>query len=209
MIIALTGKAQNGKDTVADVMLKVLDKSWQRKSFAEPMKKMLECMVKHWTPEFIEAHKDEVDPTVGLSPRQVLNSIGPWSRETLPSQFPLFAQTIGDRVWARRLLADYSEDKNWIITDLRFLAEEAEFGLIGVRPLVLRPVRPGYPLEVNPMDAWVDDLHVDIILPNDKGLTAYYDLVGNLATELQNYEADIKASGYGNFLRHWHEVSRL
>lgn len=212
MIVAFTGRAQNGKDTACDIIQAALGPmGWQRHSFAAPMKTALGSIVKHWTPEFIESHKDEVDPKVGITPRQGLNSMGRWTRETLPMEYEGYAQAMGARIWAERLLDDYTPDQNWFISDLRFLVEHD-----GIRThshknyLIIGVSRLGFPVEVNPMDSEVPALPKDVIIDNDRGRMAFQDKIKYLSEFLVNldthYIDNHPTNGrvlIRNQLRHW------
>lgn len=191
MVVAFTGKSQNGKDTAVSYILEHTRNPyiWNHTYFSKPMKAMLQCMVAHWTPDYIEAYKDVVDPEVGASPRQVLNSVGPWSRNTLPQELPEFARVMGERLWAKRCVDSIIPPSmyNFLISDLRFPIEQQELKRLPA-VLTIRCHRKGYPRVINPMDAWVDGLHADIELHNDSGMMEYYEKLRLLTICLDAYK---------------------
>lgn len=115
MIIGITGYKRSGKDTVANVLVKNLH--YKKLQFSTAIKQAA-CAMFGWTMDFIEEHKDEVDPYYGISPRQVLTSLG-----TEYSQYYLtknFHDYVGRNIWVKRLFRDLDISQDIVISDVRF-----------------------------------------------------------------------------------------
>lgn len=132
-MIAMTGYKGSGKNTVADFISRKT--GFQQSSLAAPMKEVAGILF-NWSADYIEKHKEDIDPVWGISPRKFLQVLGTdWFQSWLPLNFPMFAERNGKDFWCRHLLqrlqeeeAHY-EDKNFtsLVTDLRFQHEELFF----------------------------------------------------------------------------------
>lgn len=114
MLIGIAGPARAGKDTAADLLLELLPGSWQKLSFATPMKRMLAAGFGLSECQLYGEAKDREDSRYGCSPRHMLQTLGTeWGRKM-----------IGEDVWVAAM-AKMTDWGNHIIPDVRF-ANEAE-----------------------------------------------------------------------------------
>lgn len=115
MIIALTGRAFSGKDTVGAYLSRA--HNFAQFAFADPIREGLKSMMylddSHFKPE----NKEVVVPWIGQSPRQLMQTIGTeWGRN-------LVASDIWVRIMAQRLYHAMRASDDVVITDLRFFTE--------------------------------------------------------------------------------------
>lgn len=165
MLIGITGHKRHGKDSTADVFVKF---GYTKHAFADPMKDAL-CLIFGWTREYIEDHKDEVDPEWGISPRMALVYLGTDYGQWTLGKVPTFAEKTGRLLWVKRLLKDYSPEDKWVISDVRFPHEEEYIhGLGGTIILVDRPsVLPDLTIE---SERSILEVYWDMFICNDGSL---------------------------------------
>lgn len=138
LLIGLTGKAGAGKDITADIIEEQLGKEDVfRISFAQPIRDMLKAAFPILTDEhFYGKLKEEVIPSLGKSPRQLMQTLGTeWGR-----------QCVKDSLWVDMALEKakkaQEEGKHVVITDVRFENESTEVCVAGGH--VVEIVRPAY-----------------------------------------------------------------
>ena len=115
MIIALTGQAFSGKDTVGAYLARA--HCFASFAFAEPIREGLKAMLyledSHYTPE----SKESIIPWIGKSPRQLMQTLGTdWGRN-------LVADDLWVRIMAERIYHATRAGDDVVITDLRFQSE--------------------------------------------------------------------------------------
>lgn len=126
MLVGLVGCKRVGKDTFANYLVR--KHGFVKKSLAYPMKRIA-CEIFGWTMEWIEEHKEEVDPEYGISPRQFLQDFGTNYMQTdLGSRYPQYSEVTGRQVWVKRLIKhlarEYTDTSSRIVvTDIRFIHE--------------------------------------------------------------------------------------
>lgn len=140
MIIGITGKAGHGKDTVADLIVEMLDPLAVKKSWAQPVKDMAQA----------------IDPLIEGSKRlsDFLDNPEGWHAAKKHPEVRRFLQrlgteggrgVLGDRVWINHLLDQYYErdtydhDTHFVIPDTRFPNEAMHCDVL------IRVVRPNAP----------------------------------------------------------------
>lgn len=134
MVIALHGKAQSGKDTIADYLIENL--TFKRMKFAQPIRDV--CTVLFgWDDDWMETHKEEIDPYWGISYRDFAVYFGTEIIQFAIGEFlPNFKKVVGRKYFVKRILRDWSENmrnENVIITDYRFPHEsEAVTAMSGI-----------------------------------------------------------------------------
>ena len=108
MIIGLTGKARSGKDTVADLLLAMLNPKYVKMAFADPMKDALQYGL-GLTPEQLDGDlKDVEDQMYDCTPRRMMQTLGTeWGRELIHRD-----------VWVIAMRKRVTS--NTIISDVRF-----------------------------------------------------------------------------------------
>lgn len=130
MIIGISGKAQAGKDTIGNMLAYFFsggnaglnfrrlrdyykETSWEHKYFGLPLKQclipLLNCSLEDLNDQ---SFKQSKLPWLNCTVRELLQKFGTGVRNTVDSEF-----------WVKALFKDYSENSNWIITDVRFKSE--------------------------------------------------------------------------------------
>ena len=143
-IIALSGYAKSGKNTVAGIIQYLLTKSpinlaestlkeysinqwwlegesgWEQKGFADKLKEVASLL----TGIPIEKFHDQNFKLTNLPPQ--------WNNHGMPMTVREFLQKLGTdalrdglhpNTWVNALMSEYKPDLNWIITDCRFINE--------------------------------------------------------------------------------------
>lgn len=107
MIIGIMGRAGVGKDTFATVLIQRAHNRnvhLQRKAFAAKLKQMLSVISDGQVPDKNKVH------WTGKTGRELMQTLGTdWGRNM-----------VEDDIWINALMREYSENQNWVVTDLRF-----------------------------------------------------------------------------------------
>ena len=137
MIIGINGKIGSGKDTIGEIIQKLMmtnkKKSWEIKKFAGKLKQIASILTGIDISKFEdqEYKKTLLGPEWGTVKENPLNSIPAFGdvdfnhlmsvRELLQK---LGTEAMRDglhaNVWVNALFADYTDKNNWCITDMRF-----------------------------------------------------------------------------------------
>ena len=183
MIIGINGKMGSGKDTVAEIINKLLitngETPFENKKFAGKLKTIASILTGIPVEKFEdqEFKKSLLAPEWGTVKENSLNSITPFNdtkfnhlmsvRELLQK---LGTEAMRDglhtNVWVNALFADYKLTKpNWIITDMRFPNEmEAVKDRGG---LTIRITRPDSAKESHISETALDDAKFNYEILND------------------------------------------
>lgn len=141
IIVGIIGEARTGKSTIA----KHLEFAWAFKeySLSIPMKKAASHLF-GWTMDFIEKHKEEVDPEYGISPREFLQYLGTEVlQHGLSERFPEFKKVTGRLIHMKRFhsfLSSTSQNRI-VISDIRFPHEKNYLTLSLNRAIILKVTR--------------------------------------------------------------------
>lgn len=170
MLYAVCGNKRHGKDSVADVLVK--HHQFRKDSFARPMKEAC-SIIFGWSLEIMEKYKEDVDPSLGISPRQALMLLGTeFGQHMLCEKYPEFKATTGRKLWAKRVLAPYrSTDPSdrLVISDLRFPHEAEVVREKGGK--VIRVIRPQWPVDLaHESESAVDSVPYDYLISNSGSL---------------------------------------
>jgi len=161
MIIGICGHKRHGKDSIADVLVKLY--GYDKRSLADPMKEA--CMVIFgWSWEHVYGElKDVIDPAWGISPRQALQTIGTeWGQYSL-QQFPQFKETTGRGLWVKSLMTTITG--NTAIADVRFPHEVDTIREKGGKIIMVR--RPGYPVDLtHESESAIELIQPDYVIRN-------------------------------------------
>jgi sulfite reductase beta subunit-like hemoprotein len=110
MIIGLVGKAQSGKDTVADYLVRT--SLFEKAAFADDLKRLCKDMFDLTDAQVnTQEGKAAVDVRYGITPREILQKVGTdWFRAVYPS------------IWVNRLITKLQSRSadDFVITDIRF-----------------------------------------------------------------------------------------
>lgn len=185
-IIALSGYAKSGKNTVATIIQYLLTHSptdnlesivknydvngwwlegesgWEQKGFADKLKQVAYIL----TGIPAENFSDQDFKLTDLPPQ--------WSNHGMPMTVREFLQKLGTdalrdglhpNTWVNALMSDYKPDSKWIITDCRFINEanavKKENGII------VRINRPGIvPVNSHSSETGMDGYEFDYVIDN-------------------------------------------
>ena len=207
-LIGISGKIGAGKDTVGIIIRQLgftnNGGTWENMKFAGKLKIIASLL----TGIPIEKFEDqEFKKTIlgsewGKPTKQnPLNAIEPFKDITFVEMMSVrdLLQKLGteamrnglhENVWVNALFADYSEDKQWVITDVRF---PNEFKAIKEKGgIVIRVVRPhGYtdpntgehkeiPLSYHPSETALDGHEFDYVIENKGSLIELIDKVKDI-----------------------------
>lgn len=150
MIIALSGYAKSGKDTVADI-IRSLDSGVKVVRFSDPLKQVAEVLTGIPAAKWNSQHlKDTIIPGYNMTGRDFLQRLG---TEAVRNNFD-------QDTWVRALFSKYRIGDKWIITDCRFGNEARwvkQFGgkIVRVHRDGIGPVN-GHTSETE-IDSWIFD----------------------------------------------------
>lgn len=171
MLYAICGNKRHGKDSIADVLVKHYQ--FRKDSFARPMKEAC-SIIFGWDLDFMEKHKEDIDPSLGISPRQALMLLGTeFGQHMLCEKYPQFKEITGRKLWAKRVLDAYRSEKpseRLVISDLRFPHEAEVVREKGGK--VIRVIRPRWPVDLShESESAVDSVPYDYLISNSGSLT--------------------------------------
>lgn len=177
MIIGLTGYAQSGKDTLAEILVQKY--GYTRVAFADPIRELLY--------EMNPAVKDggyRVQTTVDVYGWDVAKTAFPEVRNLLQNLGVGARKTFGETFWIQQALRKVHFEGNFVITDVRFPNEAAAIRKYD-NSQIWRIKRPGVGA-VNPhvSETAMDGERVDQIFVNSGTLE---DLEVLIATRMRAY----------------------
>lgn len=172
-IIALSGYATCGKDTVADILVE--DYGFTKYAWADALRLAAEALdpIVHWDEEF------------GSGPLRYTEALNHYGYNEAKAKFPEFRRTLqrmgtevgreilGDNVWVdatiNRIARERSLADNIVIPDTRFPNEASAVHVRSEsRNFVVRVTRPGVgPVTDHPSETSLDNYDFDYVLPND------------------------------------------
>ena len=187
MIIAISGKAQAGKDTVAKMIVYtiwyytysqrldsfginhynhrikdfdlLLDKiQWHKAYFAEKLKLCLAAILRVPLNKFEDVeYKNSKINWLNMTVRELLQKFGTAIRNEVCDDF-----------WVKVCLKDYSESQNWIISDVRFKSEIE--GIKQFNNITLRINNPNAGAGNHVSEVDLDDYKFDYVINNNGSL---------------------------------------
>jgi len=179
--IVLIGKRRVGKDTVAQYLKEVYEANLI--TLAKPMKVFVQDLF-GWSDEYLEQHKDEVDPRYGISYRQVMTSLGTdFFQFILGLKYPEFEKITGRNIHVKRAIREIQIDKINVITDCRMLHElqyikQKLVNVIFVK--VDRTIERTNAEDEHVSEKEVDELSADYILYNNGTFNELYNNIDSL-----------------------------
>lgn len=120
LIIGITGKKFNGKDTLGKYLSKY---GYKRLAFADPLKKVLNVIFQFNDDQLYGNDKETPDPYWKVSPRSVMQFVG---TDLFRHQIKKILPNIGDNIWIevvkRQILEIWkiNPKQKIVLTDLRF-----------------------------------------------------------------------------------------
>lgn len=141
-IIAICGAKRSGKDVLAKCLINTYN--YEKLSFAEPLKKAVkelfnfnDIQVGIDEENAIGNEKDIIDDRWGITPRKALQYFG---TEIMQYKMNELIPNINRGFFADILLSKIVENKNYVISDLRFLHEYEK--IKGLNIVIIKVVRP-------------------------------------------------------------------
>jgi len=158
-VIGIAGPAHCGKDTAADYLLKHLT-SYNKASFADPMKTMLGVGLGLTKEQLYGDQKEAPDSRYGCSPRHMMQTIGTeWGRNLIDPD-----------IWVKAM--EHHIHVHTIIPDVRF---ENEAAFIRDRGMLIHIVGRDQDIGSNhTSEAGVEITSDDTIIVNDGSLGVMY-----------------------------------
>jgi hypothetical protein len=132
-IIALSGKIKSGKDTVADIIQQNTHNRFVIKKFAERLKRVVSTLTE--TPlemNFTQEGKNILVSEIGLTIGQLQQKVGEGLRNVVDND-----------IWIKLLFTD-TDERDWLITDLRYKGESHFLKSKGAILIRINPSYPGY-----------------------------------------------------------------
>lgn len=184
MIIAFTGFKRSGKDTCAQFLV---DKyKFTRFGFADPIRNFVKETFL-WDDNWIENHKEEIDPRWGISYRQIAQIVGTeWMQYDLCARFQPFLNITGRNVWAKRFEELYLRNPfiDYVISDLRFPHEVEYIKKLG--GIIVSVSRTGIKNnDTHESEKHIQEIEADAFIINDSTLKELETKVDYLLLELR------------------------
>ena len=141
-IIAICGAKRSGKDVLAKYLINKY--KYEKLSFAEPLKKAVkelfnfnDIQVGIDEDNGMGNEKDIIDERWGITPRKALQFFG---TEIMQYKMNELIPNINREFFANILLSKIVENKNYVISDMRFLHEYEK--IKGLNILIIKVIRP-------------------------------------------------------------------
>lgn len=134
-----------------------------------------------WDDDWIENHKEEIDPYWGISFRQSAQWLGTDAIQyDLPSKFELFKNLIGRNLWVKKIEKKYLKDVNQFmaISDYRFPHEYET--LKKYHPICIRVNRNVPHIDTHESECMINNLHTDFEIDNNSTLESLYKNIDNV-----------------------------
>lgn len=169
MIIGLTGYAQSGKDTVANILTKKY--GFERRAFADNVRKVLYDLDVHGVRDVVDLIGwDRAKQIQGI--RQLLQNVGVAARTHIDEQ-----------VWISAVLRTLNKETNYVITDVRFVNEASAIKAMDGK--VWRVYRLGIgPVNNHISETELDKISPDKIVLNSSGFDGLEKQIDNFINEL-------------------------
>lgn len=180
MIVALAGRKNSGKTTAAEYIASVYD--YEEYALAEPMKEALRVMFGFTEEQLYGKQKEEVDLRYGISPRQMLQTLGTeWGQHVLQDAAPYFRFLTGRGLWVKRFFYEvYWQGRDYVISDVRFQHE-----ILGLQDIDdVRSVWIEGGEENDDHESEPKNLKVDVVIHNDGEPEELYDSLDILMESL-------------------------
>ncbi len=193
MVVSLIGKKRSGKDTIAEYLIK--DYGFTRYAFADPIREAIKEIFL-WSKEDVELRKEDIDPRWGISPRQAMQHLGTeWGQFAVPEKYPKFKNIIGRRLWVKRFIHWYHEQKdcpNIVISDTRFSHEIEEIQnameIKDEKKVFIKIVRPSVEqvIDTHESEKHVDELYSDYQIMNSTSIDNLYCAIDKIMEKEMN-----------------------
>ena len=156
MIIGLNGYAKSGKDEVAQ-HIQALSQTFLIKKFSGKLKYIASILTGIEPDRFEDqVFKSRVMPGWDMTAREILQKLGTEA----------IRDNLHEAAWVNALFSEYTEDSNWIVTDVRFQNEAQEIKKHG--GVIVRVNRTGFgPVNNHESEISLDGWDFDHIIENN------------------------------------------
>lgn len=170
-LIVICGAKRSGKDTVADYLVL---KGYEKLSLADPLKDMLKVLFDFNDLQLEDEQKEKIDPKYGISPRQAMQFFGTEIMQYKINEL----MPCGRLFWVLKLKdkITFTNDKKYVISDMRFRHEYDEFKKMGA--FIIKIDSNSYDQHISEQEYLT--LTPDKIIKNDKDLASLYIQCDNL-----------------------------
>jgi hypothetical protein len=171
-IVAVTGRKFNGKDTIAEYLVKY--HGYTQMSYAEPIKHICKYLFDFNDEQCYGDKKETLDPRWNTTPRKLFQFIG---TDLFRNQMNQVIPDIDDKFWALcchkkiQKLLDSDKNARVVISDVRFPNELSMLQELGYNTMSIRVSRPSMNNTDNKdthiSELLIEKLQVDHELLND------------------------------------------
>jgi len=187
-IIAICGLMRSGKDTVADYLCTKW--GYEKLRIADTLKKTMHLLFGFSTEQLEGDHKDAIDPSWGISPRQAMQFFG---TEVMQYHVQKLLPDVGRTFWIASLVSQLRskpKDKIYVIPDLRFVHEydylKSNFGQ---RVHVIKIVNPNIKYcesHLHNSEQEYKNIREDFCILNNEDLTSLYQKVDVVLSQIES-----------------------
>jgi hypothetical protein len=176
-IIGITGRKFNGKDTLAEYLVK--NHKYEQLAFAKPIKDISKILFGFNEQQLYGSLKETIDDRWNVTPRTVMQYIG---TEMFRKMMGNVVPELGEDFWVKCLMeqikSKLKENPNvkLVISDVRF-ANEIDAIKTFNDHLLLRVSRPSINnnVDVHESESFIEKLTVDHEILNDSTIDSLYD----------------------------------
>ena len=165
-IIGICGRKFNGKDTVADYLVK--HHGYTKVSFGDPLKRSLQCIFGFTDEQLWGLEKEKLDSFWNITPRETMQYVG---TECFRIKFGMAYPQIGDNIWVmamnRQLMRMINDGiTKIVIPDVRFPNEEQLIRQFSGR--MFRIIRKNFTMpDTHASENALQNIVVDNVIIND------------------------------------------
>ena len=185
VVLALTGYARSGKDTVGQVL--VDEYGFERKAFADPLKAMALGIDPYIQ---ITSQESGVEAQFTRLSTAFAASLG-WEELKSQSDIRRLLQRLGtegarqnlwDSIWIDKLVREIQPDNKYVVTDCRFPNEADAIHKLG--GLIIRIERPGLTAMAHDSERLMNSINADFSITNDSTISVLHDRVRAVMAEI-------------------------
>ena len=181
-IIAITGRKRNGKDTLANLLIKKYN--YVQLSYAEPIKQICKVLFGFTDEQCYGNEKEIIDKNWNIMPRSAFQFIG---TELFRKQMKYLIPNIGEDFWVKCLhenikrMVKNDPNVKIVITDVRFpneleglklLSKQIHINMVSVR---VTRASINKDLDQHESEILIDKLDVDFDVKNDQEIKDLYE----------------------------------
>jgi len=184
MIIGITGKKFNGKDTVSDYI--VSKYNFTKIAYAEPLKEVCRNLFNFNDDQLYGNKKEEIDPFWNITPRQAFQFIG---TDMIRNNADKLLVGINNNFWVKclekRILDLKSRGiKNIIVSDIRFINEADLIKRLDGNLIKVSRNIPNNDSHISEVE--IDNIKEDILIENKGSLEELYCKIDTYLSSIGN-----------------------